>query len=303
MSRAHVRLVLLLVPALWGLVFVGVNQLLNTLSVFEIVTLRYLLIVSAFGVTLLGFRSTRPSISRDRWGLVVFAGFMGVPASQFGLVYAQRFLAPPLAAVLITLAPAVTAILAPMLVNERVSRRQVLGFSVAFSGAVVVIVVGAGDETIFEISNIAGAAVGLVTPIGWALYTLALKRLSGDQKPFGAVGITLLVGSVFLLPLVPTSVDGATRMDPTDWAWMAYLAIGGTFAAYLIWYWSLKYLDASETAAYLYLVPAFALLWSLVILGEVPRLGAVAGGVLVLVGVALTQTAGRTLPTAGLPKT
>ena len=299
MSRAHVRAVLLIVPALWGLVFVGVSELLDVLSLFEVVTLRYLLIVAVFGVTLLSFRSTRPSISRDRWGLVVFAGFMGVPASQLGIVYAQQFLAPALAAVLITLAPAVTAILAPVLVNERVSRRQVLGFGVAFSGAVVVIVVGAGDEAIFDISNIAGATVGLLTPIGWALYTLTLKRMSGDHKPFGAVGITLLVGSVFLLPLVPTSVDGATRMGTTEWAWVVYLAIGGTFAAYLIWYWSLKYLDASETAAYLYLVPGFALGWSLLILGDVPRLGALAGGVLVVIGVALTQTAEKTSPTAG----
>jgi drug/metabolite transporter (DMT)-like permease len=291
--------VLLVVPALWGLVFVGVSELLDVLSVFEMVTIRYLLIVSAFGLTLLAFRSTRPTIPRDRWGLVVYAGFMGVPVSQLGIVYAQNFLAPSLAAILITLSPAVTAILAPMVVNESVSRRQALGFTVAFAGAIVVIVVGAGDEAGFDISNIAGAAVGLVTPVGWALYTLALKRMSGDHSTFGAVGITLLVGSVFLLPLVPTSIDGATRMQPGDWAWIAYLALGGTFVAYLIWYWSLRHLDASETAAYLYLVPLFALFWSLVILGEVPPLGALAGGALVLVGVALTQSVARTSPSVG----
>lgn len=296
MSRGRVRAVLLVVPALWGLVFVGVAELLEVLSVFEMVTIRYLLIVWAFGITLLLFKGTRPAIPRERWGLVIFAGFVGVPVSQFGVVYAQNFLEPALASVLITLAPAVTAILAPVLVNERVSRRQATGFAVAFSGAVVVIVVGASDGGAFEISNVAGAAVGLITPIGWGLYTLALKRLSGDHNSFGAIGMTLLAGSVFLLPLVPTSLDGAARMGSGDWAWMAYLALGGTFAAYLIWYWSLKHLDASETAAYLYLVPLFALFWSLVILGDVPPIGALAGGALVLVGVGLTQTQQR-LPT------
>jgi drug/metabolite transporter (DMT)-like permease len=255
------------------------------------VTIRYALIVLAFGTTMLAFRGTRPTIPSGRWRLVVYAGFMGVPASQFGIVYAQNFLAPALAAVLVTLAPAVTAILAPMLVNERVSRRQALGFTIAFAGAFVVIVVGASEEATFDISNIAGAAVGLVTPVAWALYTLALKQMAGDHNTFGAVGTTLIVGSVFLIPLAPSAVDGATRMASDDWAWMTYLALGGTFIAYLIWYWSLKHLSASETAAYMYLVPVFALIWSVLILGETPPLGALAGGLVVLGGVALTQTA------------
>lgn len=291
---------LLIVPALWGLVFVGVRNLLDVLSVFEMVTIRYVMIVIAFGATWLAFRGTRPTIPSGHWRLVVYAGFMGVPAAQFGIVYAQNFLAPALAAVLVTLAPAVTAILAPVLVNERVSRRQALGFAVAFTGAVVVIVVGAGEEASFDISNIAGASVGLVTPVAWALYTLALKRMAGDHNPFGAVGITLLVGSIFLLPLAPTAVDGASRMAADDWAWITYLALGGTFVTYLIWYWSLKHLSASETAAYLYLVPVFALIWSILILGETPRLGAIAGGVVVLGGVALTQTPSHTSTTPAM---
>ena len=80
---------------------------------------------------------------------------------------------------------------------------------------------------------------------------------------------------------------------------MAYLALGGTFIAYLIWYWSLKHLSASETAAYMYLVPVFALIWSVLILGETPHVGALAGGVMVLGGVALTQTADHISTTLG----
>lgn len=290
---------LLIAPALWGLVFVAVRHLLDVVSTFQMVTIRYSLIVLAFGTTLLAFRGTRPSIPRGRWRLVVYAGFMGVPAAQFGIVYAQNFLAPALAAVFITLAPAITAILAPVLVNESVSRRQALGFTVAFAGTVVVIVVGAGTEASFSISNIAGAAVGLVTPVAWALYTLALKQMSDAHSTFGAVGITLIVGSIFLIPLAPTAVDGASHMASDDWAWMAYLAVGGTFITYLIWYWSLKYLSASETAAYLYLVPVFALIWSILILGDTPHPGALAGGVVVLAGVALTQTANKTAASPG----
>ncbi|GIU93379.1 MAG: hypothetical protein KatS3mg011_2285 [Acidimicrobiia bacterium] len=52
MSSSRVRLVLLVVPALWGLVFVGVNRLLERLNAFQLVTLRFILISGAFGILL-----------------------------------------------------------------------------------------------------------------------------------------------------------------------------------------------------------------------------------------------------------
>ena len=301
MSRRRVQAVLLIVPALWGLVFVGINKLLDELNVFQIVSLRYGMIVVAFGVTFVVAARTRPVVHRSRWRLVIYAGLMGVPLSQLGIVYAQRFLAPTLAAILVTLAPAVTAVVAALILNQRMSRRQGVGFVVALVGAIVVIVLGAGGDASFEISNVAGAAVGLITPVAWALYTVALKQMAADQSTFGTVGLTLLVGSLFLIPFVPTAASGATRIGGGEWAWIAYLAVGGTFIAYLLWYWSLKYLDASETAAYLYLVPVFALGWSLVLLGEAPSLGALAGGVVVITGVWMTQTAGRRTAVGGSP--
>lgn len=175
----------LLAPVLLGLVFVGVRHLLDVVSTFEMVTIRFALIVLAFGTTLVAFKGTRPAIPSGRWRLVVYAGFVGVPASQFGVVHAQNFLARALAAVLIALAPAVTAILAPLLLNEKVTRRQAVGSTIAFAGAVVVIVVGAGEDATFDVSSMAGAAVGLVTPVAWALYTLALKQMAGDPTRSG----------------------------------------------------------------------------------------------------------------------
>jgi drug/metabolite transporter (DMT)-like permease len=62
----------------------------------------------------------------------------------------------------------------------------------------------------------------------------------------------------------------------------------------------MRYLDANETSAYLYLVPLFAMMWSVIVLREWPPLVALAGGALVLAGVALTQ---RTSPDpASVPK-
>ena len=102
-----------------------------------------------------------------------------------------------------------------------------------------------------------------------------------------------MVGSLFMIPFVPIAVDGGAAASTETWLWLAYLAFGGTFIPYLLWFWSMRYLDASETSAYLYLVPLFALVWSLIVLGDLPPAGALAGGALVLIGVALTQRGGK----------
>ena len=294
MSTSRVRLILLVVPMLWGLVFVGIDRVLVSLDVFEIVTIRFIMISVGFGLLMLFRPSLRPRYSRRQWKLIWLSGLMAVPLSQLGIVYAQNWLAPTLASLIITTSPAVAAILAPLVLPEKVTLRQAAGFVLAIAGAAVVIVVGAGGTEV-STRDLLGSAVGMITPVAWAVYTIVLKKLSGGDA-LGTVGIGLMVGTVFMLPWVPRAVSAMPGIDAATWGWLVYLAFGGTFLAYVIWFWSLRYLDASQTSAYIYLVPLFALVASLLILGEPPSAGALAGGVLVLVGVALTQSSTRSDP-------
>jgi drug/metabolite transporter (DMT)-like permease len=288
MTRGRVQLILLVVPMSWGLVFVAVKKVLEEMNAFQLTTIRFAMISAVF-LALLMRPDMRRSFRRGTWKLLVFAGLMAVPASQLPVVHAQNFLSPALAAIVPTTAPAMAAILAGWFLGERVTRGNAVGFGVAFLGAAIVIVVGAGEDASLEVSNLAGAALALITPLAWALYTLVLKKMTGDHSALAGVGATLVVGTAFMLPFAPAAVDAGGSASLEAWLWPLFLAIGGSLIPYLIWFWSMRYLDANETSAYLYLVPLFALFWSLVILGDLPPLGALGGGVLVLVGVALTQ--------------
>ena len=153
------------------------------------------------------------------------------------------------------------------------------------------IISGAGGAS-FQLADIGGAAIGLVTPVAWALYTIALRRRSADA-PLATVWTGLAIGTIYLVPWLPGAINSARTLPMQAWMWLLYLAIGGTFVAYVIWSWSLRYLNASQTSAYLYLVPVCALVWSLVLLGQVPPPMALVGGLLAILGVVLTQTKSR----------
>jgi drug/metabolite transporter (DMT)-like permease len=283
--------VLIVVPALWGLVFVGVSEVLQYLNAFQIVTIRFFMISVLFSILMMFRPNLRPHYTRSQWKTIWLAGLMAVPLSQLGIVYAQNWLQPSLASLIITTAPAVAAVLAPLFLPETVARRQAVGFVLAVVGAAIVIIVGAGGADL-TLRNLLGAAVGMITPFAWATYTILQKRLSAEE-PLAIVGIGLMVGTVFMIPWLPGTLRAVAGVDAGTWLWLVYLAFFGTFAAYLVWFWSLKSLDASQASAYLYLVPVFALIWSLIILREPPPAAALVGGAFVVAGVALTQRGAR----------
>lgn len=292
MLDSKVRIWVLGTPLLWGLVFVGVNRVLQYTDAFQLVTIRFVLIAIIFGVLMATRPSMRPKMTRRDWGLAWLAGLLAVPLSQLPIVSSQNYLDPTLASLLVTTSPATAAILGPLLLDERVGTRQAIGFVLAFAGAAIVIITGAGGAS-FDLGDILGAAIGIITPISWAFYTILLKKISAGD-PFVTVGVGLSVGTVFLIPWIPSALSVAGDIPLDGWLWIGYLAFFGTFTAYLIWFRALRVLDANQTAAYMYLVPLFALGWSLLILGSAPPAVALIGAALILVGVAMTQL--RTKP-------
>ena len=91
------------------------------------------------------------------------------------------------------------------------------------------------------------------------------------------------------------SFDHATA---TAVAWMGYLGLVPTAIGFLTWAYALSHTDAGRMGSTTYLVPPVALLLGWAILGEVPPLLAVPGGILCLAGVALARWRGAPVPDA-----
>jgi drug/metabolite transporter (DMT)-like permease len=72
--------------------------------------------------------------------------------------------------------------------------------------------------------------------------------------------------------------------------------VGGTMGPYILWAYGLRGLPVNRTAAFMYVIPVFAMGWTFLFLGEAPSAIALAGGAVVLAGVALTQSRARSIP-------
>jgi drug/metabolite transporter (DMT)-like permease len=288
---------LLACVALWGCVFVGVHELLPELDAVQMVTLRFLAVAALFGALIAANPAWRPHLARREWVTAAVAGVLAVPVCQLAIVEGQRYLSPPIASLVVTFSPAIAAVLA--IRTERLTTRQAAGFAIALGGVGVIVVLGAGSGAELSASDPLKASVALLTPASWALYTIISRPLAREHGAVGSVAVAMIAGAVTLLPLLPHALDGARDLSAHGWLWLAYLVTGGTTLPYIFWAVGLRGLPVNRTAAFMYMIPCFAMGWTALFLGDAPSGLALAGGAVVLAGVALTQSAPQRPPGGG----
>jgi drug/metabolite transporter (DMT)-like permease len=273
------------------MIFVGVAKLLPHIDAAQIVAIRFVLVALCFAVAFAVRPALVPRLDGRGWLLVAACGVLCVPGSQYAIVEAQNYLSPPLASLIVTSSPAVAAVIAAGLLRERLGRATALGFAIALGGVALILVAGSGSGV--HASNPGGAVIALITPVSWALYTLALKPLTRRCGPVGAIGAVMIAGALSLAPVYPHAAAGLGHMDATDWMWIGILVGPATVVPNLLWFFGVRHLPVHQTTAFMYVIPVFATLWTAAILGREPDAVTIPGGLLVLAGVALTQTSGR----------
>jgi drug/metabolite transporter (DMT)-like permease len=88
------------------------------------------------------------------------------------------------------------------------------------------------------------------------------------------------VPATLLWPAVPPSASG--------WASAAVLALACTGLAYALYFRLIADVGATKAVSVTFLIPAFAMLWGALVLGEVPTPGMLAGCAVILLGTALS---------------
>jgi drug/metabolite transporter (DMT)-like permease len=289
-SRLLVHASLLSVSAIWGLVFIGVHELLPVLSVVQMVTLRFAIISIAFLILFALVPSLRAlPKGRADWLRFVVCAIFAVPGSQLLQVESQHYLSPQLVALVVATSPVITALLAALLLDERLTIVRVIGSLIALVGVAFIVVFGASGGGIGHASFTWPALLAIVTPVSWSLYTVLSRPLTGRYPPVATVGLTLMLGTIVLLPFSVDTARALPSLSLGDWGWIVFLGIGGSLLPYLVWYWALHSLPANSVAVYMYPIPLFAMLFSWLILHRTPGEVAWVGAAFVLFGVLLTQ--------------
>jgi len=272
---------LILLSVIWGLAFVAIRMLETELSFVNLALLRWL-VASAGYLALLPFLGkARTGFSRVDVPRLLLIGFFNVAGYHLSLNYAEISVSAGLAGLLITLGPVFSALLAVVLLKERIGRRLILAIGLAVSGASIL---SAGDLS--GGSTLYGPFAVVLAALSYALFAVLAKPL---VNKYGALRVAIwagLVGTVMLLPLISTSfISDVSKLPLVGWEALLYLSILSTVMGYSLFYVLVEKGGVSRVMIQLYLAPVFSVVGGMLLLGESVTRGTLLGGAAMLLAV------------------
>jgi drug/metabolite transporter (DMT)-like permease len=140
-----------------------------------------------------------------------------------------------------------------------------------------------------EVSTL-GLVLVTVSTMGWGIYTVVIRPVSRKYGSFQvaclALGLSALPMIVFVPPNLPQIVSA---MMPAQWLAVAFVVIFATFFSTAAWNYALGHMPSALAGIFLYVQPIVATIGGIALLGEHLTWPFVAGGALILAGVAVAQ--------------
>lgn len=269
--------------AIWGSGFIATKIGLQHAPPFTFLALRF-----AFGIACL---VPIALWARPRWpasfpelGHVLVAGLLMHAVHLGGSHYTQYLgMSAGITAVLLSVQPLLTAVIAARWMNEKLSPRQWLGIAVGLLGVALVV---------WHKIDVREATVGSLVAITISLFGVTAGTLY--QRTFcplvdlrSAAVLQFIVTLAVLAPLAWLVEDA-----PIDWSWsmagaIVFLVIGASILGVNALHTLMRRGQAARVASLIYLTPIFPVALELVLFGIVPSGLSVLGMAVTLFGVAL----------------
>lgn len=192
------------------------------------------------------------------------------------------------AAVIVGMGPIYALVLAVLFRLEKATGHKVIGMGIALVG---VAVLAAERGLTSHSASLLGDAIMMTGSLGFAIYMVLGKRVAEKYDALTMTAFNHFAGALIVLPLAlhevkSVSASSGWREVPwQSWAALLYMAVFSSALAYVFYFWLLQYLEASQLAAFTYLLPILATVLGIVWLGERGSIRQVVGGVLALGGV------------------
>jgi terminal-alkyne amino-acid exporter len=274
--------------ALWASAFAGIRVALRHFSPEHLSILR-LGVASIVLAAIAAVRGVRVPARADLAGLLLVA-LTGMTAYQLLLNSGEVSVPAATASLLVNVSPLLSAILAVVLLGERLTAQARAGIALGFGGAALVAVSHGGGVGFDARALLVLAAAG-----SQATFFVAQKHLLARSRlqAFDVTAWAMWLGTAMTLPFAPGLPHAVATAPAGAIAAVLYLGVGASALGFVAWAYASARVPVSFAASTLYAVPVVAALVAWLWLGETPAALAVAGGAVAIAGVVLTARTRR----------
>lgn len=218
----------------------------------------------------------RPGI---KFSLIKIAGGFAYAGVVVLFVSANKLTTAANAILLQYTAPVYVALLGYWFLKERITKVDWISIFMVMAGMILFFL----DK--LSTGNMLGNIVAILSGISFAWLVL-LMRKQKDESPLDSVVIGNLITALIGVPFAIGS-----HIDNNSWIGLFLLGIVQLGLPYVLYAYAIRHVTAIEAILVPVIEPVLNPIWVLLILGEVPGLWAIAGGVIVIASVTFRSLA------------
>lgn len=197
-------------------------------------------------------------------------------------------------ALISTLSPLMTAVVARVFIGEKSTPAMYVGCVVSMGGVAYLVT----DGNWSQLANIQfghGDLFVIGTCLMSAVYNTTVKAVSEKISQRALLGAMFLLGLAFLIPIFLWDIHtGVEVVEVTNDMWMMliYLAIGASILCYFFWNLAVGIIGATRTTQFYYIIPLVSGFLAWFFLGEPVSATQLQGGIIIFGGILLSMISG-----------
>lgn len=261
----------------WATAFVLTKVVLKEVDVTTLGVLRYF-----FASIIVIFILIKQKISLPKLKDIpafVFAGFSGYAGYIVFFNMATLLSSPSTLSVINALAPAITAIVAYFIFNEKIKIIGWISMGISFCG-ILILTLWNGTLTVNK-----GVIYMLIGCVLLSLYNISQRYLTKKYSSFDVSMYSMLIGRILLVVYSPSSVRNIFSISFNSLILIIYMSVFPSIISYFFWTKAFEIAKhTTEVTSFMFVTPVLATLMGIIILGDIPKLSTLIGGVVIILG-------------------
>lgn len=211
---------------------------------------------------LVSFFGPKEKIAMGDFPRIIAAAFFGVALNMLSFFKGLSYTSPIMGAVLMVTTPMIVLILSAFIIKERMRKRKVIGILLGLAGTITLILYGK------SMVNAPNATLGnllvFTNAFSYGIYLVIVKKLMDKYNAFTFVKWIYTFGFIMVLPF------GWNEFQAIQWATIpidilckiGFVVVFSTFITYLFNLLSMRELNPTTIAVFVYLQPFFATIFA-----------------------------------------
>lgn len=264
----------------WATAFVLTKVVLTEVDTTTLAVLRYF-----FSSIIVIFILVKQRISLPKLKDIpafIYAGFSGYAGYIAFFNIATLLSSPSTLSVINALAPAITAIIAYFMFDEKIKLVAWFSMGISFCG-ILILTLWNGALTVNK-----GVLYMLAACVLLSSYNISQRYLTKKYSSFDVSMYSILIGGLLLVMYSPSSVGNMFSISFTSLILIIYMSIFPSIISYFFWTKAFELAkNTTEVTSFMFGTPVLATLMGIIVLGDIPKLSTLIGGIVIILGMIL----------------